>query len=89
MFEKRNGSVRESNSRVYRAISLLVAVRPEARGLGIAPALSAYVYEEMRRRHYRTVVHTAVFDDNTSSQRQVGKMGGVPDQGWTIYGRSL
>jgi GNAT superfamily N-acetyltransferase len=75
--------------RVAGGISLLVGVRPEARGLGIAPALSACVYEEMRRRRYRTVVHTAVFDDNVNSQRQVGKMGGVPDQGWTIFGRTL
>ena len=75
--------------RVTDGISLLVAVRPEARGLGIAPALSASVYREMRRRRYRTVVHTAVFDDNTSSQRQVAKMGGVRDQGWTIFGREL
>ena len=75
--------------RVSDGISLLVAVRPEARGLGIAPALSACVYEEMRRKGFRTVVHTAVFDDNTNSQRQVAKVGGVRGQGWTIYGRSL
>jgi GNAT superfamily N-acetyltransferase len=75
--------------RVTDGISLLVGVRPEVRGLGIAPALSASVYEEMRRRGYRTVVHTAVFADNVNSQRQVGKVGGVRDQGWTIFGRTL
>src|SRR5438105_1583674 len=74
---------------VTEGMSLLVGVRPEARGLGIAPALSACVYEEMRRRRYRTVVHTSVFDDNVNSQRQVAKMGGVRDQGWTIYARTL
>ena len=47
------------------------------------------VYEQMRRKGFRTVVHTAVFDDNTNSQRQVAKVGGVRGQGWTIYGRSL
>jgi len=75
--------------RVREGVSLMVGVKAEARGLGIAPALSAVVYEEMLRRGYRRVTHTAVFDDNTSSQRQVGKMGGVRDQGWTIYGRDL
>ena len=31
----------------------------------------------------------AVFDDNTNSQRQVAKVGGIRGQGWTIFGRSL
>ena len=75
--------------RVRDGISLLVGVLPEARGLGIAPALSACVYDAMRRRGYRTVTHTAIFDDNVNSQRQVGKVGGVRGQGWSIYGRSL
>jgi len=75
--------------RVREGISLIVGVREEARGLGIAPALSAVVYEEMLRRRYRRVVHTAIFDDNESSQRQVGKVGGTRDQAWTIFGRDL
>lgn len=75
--------------RIREGISLIVGVRPEARGLGIAPALSACVYQEMLRRRYPRVIHTAIFDDNINSQRQVGKMGGVRGQGWTIYGRDL
>ena len=75
--------------RVREGISLIVGVRAEARGRGIAPALSAAVYEEMLRRGYRRVIHTAIFDDNVNSQRQVAKLGGVRDQGWTIFGRDL
>jgi GNAT superfamily N-acetyltransferase len=75
--------------RAREGISLIVGVREEARGLGIAPALSAAVYDEMRRRGYPRVIHTAIFDDNVNSQRQVAKVGGVRDQGWTIYGRDL
>jgi GNAT superfamily N-acetyltransferase len=75
--------------RVREGISLIVGVRPEARGRGIAPALSAAVYEEMLRRRYPRVIHTGIFDDNVNSQRQVAKLGGVRDQGWTIYGRDL
>jgi GNAT superfamily N-acetyltransferase len=75
--------------RVHEGISLIVGVRPEARGLGIAPALSAAIYAEMVRRRYPRVIHTAIFDDNVNSQRQVAKMGGVRDQGWTIFGREL
>ena len=75
--------------RVREGISLIVGVREEARGRGIAPALSAAVYEEMLRRGYPRVVHTAIFDDNVNSQRQVGKLGGVRDQGWTVFGRDL
>ena len=45
--------------------------------------------KEMRRRRYSRVIHTTVFDDNVNSQRQVGKVGGVRDQGWTIFGREL
>jgi GNAT superfamily N-acetyltransferase len=75
--------------RVHEGISLIVAVSPQARGLGIAPALSASVYEEMLHRGYRRVTHTAIFDDNVNSQRQVAKMRAVRDQGWSIYGRTL
>lgn len=75
--------------RIKEGISLMVGVKPEARGLGIAPALSAHVYALMRRRGYRRVIHTAIFADNPNSQRQVGKLGGVRDQGWTIYGKVL
>jgi GNAT superfamily N-acetyltransferase len=75
--------------RVHEGISLIVGVSPQARGLGIAPALSASVYEEMLHRGYRRVTHTAIFDDNVNSQRQVAKMGAVRDQGWSIYGRTL
>jgi GNAT superfamily N-acetyltransferase len=75
--------------RATEGISLIVGVREEARGRGIAPALSAAVYEEMLRRRYPRVIHTAIFDDNVNSQRQVGKLGGVRDQGWTIFGRDL
>jgi GNAT superfamily N-acetyltransferase len=75
--------------RIREGISLIVGVRENARGLGIAPALSACIYEEMLRRRYTRVIHTAIFDDNTNSQRQVGKIGGVRDQGWTIFGRAL
>jgi GNAT superfamily N-acetyltransferase len=75
--------------RVREGISLIVGVRPEARGLGIAPALSACIYGDMLRRRYRRVIHTAIFDDNVNSQQQVAKMGGVRDQGWTIYSRLL
>jgi len=75
--------------RVREGISLIVGVREAARGLGVAPALSAAVYEEMLRRRYTRVVHTAIFDDNVNSQRQVAKLGGVRDQGWTIFGRDL
>jgi GNAT superfamily N-acetyltransferase len=75
--------------RVREGISLIVGVRPEARGLGIAPALSAAIYGEMVRRGYPRVIHTAIYDDNVNSQRQVGKVGGVRDQGWTIFGRDL
>jgi GNAT superfamily N-acetyltransferase len=75
--------------RVREGISLIVGVREDARGLGVAPALSAAVYGEMLRRRYPRVVHTGIFDDNASSLRQVAKVGGVRDQGWTIFGRSL
>lgn len=75
--------------RVREGISLIVGVRPEARGQGIAPALSAAVYEEMLRRRYARVFHTAIFDTNVESQRQVAKLAGVRDQGWTIFGRDL
>jgi len=75
--------------RVREGISLIVGVREDARGLGIAPALSAAIYEEMLRRRYPRVIHTAIFDDNANSRRQVGKVGGVRDQGWTIFGRDL
>jgi GNAT superfamily N-acetyltransferase len=75
--------------RVREGISLIVGVRPEARGLGIAPGLSAAIYAEMVRRRYPRVIHTAIFEDNLNSQRQVAKVGGVRDQGWTIYGRDL
>jgi GNAT superfamily N-acetyltransferase len=75
--------------RIREGISLIVGVREDARGLGIAPALSACIYDEMLRRRYTRVIHTAIFDDNTNSQRQVGKIGGVQDQGWTIFGREL
>jgi GNAT superfamily N-acetyltransferase len=75
--------------RVREGISLIVGVRREARGLGIAPALSAAVYDEMLRRRYPRVTHTAIFDDNVNSLRQVAKVGGVRDQGWTVYGRGL
>jgi hypothetical protein len=75
--------------RVREGISLVVGVREDARGLGVAPALAAAVYEEMVRRRYRRVIHTAIFDDNASSRRQVGKLGGVRDQAWTIFGRDL
>jgi GNAT superfamily N-acetyltransferase len=75
--------------RVREGISLIVGVREDARGLGIAPALSAAIYDEMLRRRYSRVVHTGIFDDNVNSQRQVAKMGGVRDQGWTIFGRDL
>lgn len=75
--------------RVREGISLIVGVREDARGLGVAPALSAAIYEEMLRRRYARVIHTAIFDDNASSRRQVGKLGAVRDQGWTIFGRAL
>jgi GNAT superfamily N-acetyltransferase len=75
--------------RVREGISLIVGVRPEARGRGIAPALSAAVYREMLRRRYPRVIHSAIFDDNESSLRQVAKVGGVRDQGWTIFARDL
>jgi GNAT superfamily N-acetyltransferase len=74
---------------VREGISLIVGVLPEARGLGVAPALSAAVYGEMLHRRYPRVFHTAIFDDNVNSLRQVAKVGGVRDQGWTIYGRDL
>ncbi|HKA48179.1 MAG TPA: GNAT family N-acetyltransferase [Candidatus Dormibacteraeota bacterium] len=75
--------------RVREGISLIVGVKPEARGLGIAPALSACIYAEMLRRRYPRVIHTAIFDDNVNSQRQVAKMGGIRGQGWTIYSQDL
>jgi GNAT superfamily N-acetyltransferase len=75
--------------RVHEGISLIVGVREEARGMGIAPALSAAVYEEMLRRRYTRVIHTAIFDDNANSLRQVAKVGGTPGQAWTIFGRDL
>jgi GNAT superfamily N-acetyltransferase len=75
--------------RVREGISLIVGVREDARGLGVAPALSAAIYEEMRRRRYPRVIHTAIFDDNVNSRRQVGKVGGVRDQEWTIFARDL
>jgi hypothetical protein len=43
----------------------------------------------MIRRRYPRVIHTAIFDENTNSRRQVSKVGGVRDQVWTIYGREL
>jgi GNAT superfamily N-acetyltransferase len=75
--------------RVREGISLIVGVREDARGAGVAPALSAAIYEEMLRRRYARVVHTGIMDDNVNSLRQVGKVGGVQDQGWTIFGRAI